>query len=158
MTYEQALNKAASYCSKAERAPQDVIDKLHDWKVEETDVDKIVDWLKMERFLSEERFVHAYVNDKFIYERWGRIKISYSLRQKGIEGSLVQNALEEVIGEDKYLETLVDLLRGKMKGMSFPLDQKNRAKLYRFAVSRGFESSYYSKALQQLKINEEVDD
>lgn len=158
MTYEQALNKAASYCSKAERAPQDVIDKLHDWKVEETDVDKIVDWLKMERFLSEERFVHAYVNDKFTYERWGRIKISYSLRQKGIEGSLVQNALEEVIGEDKYLETLVDLLRGKMKGMSFPLDQKNRAKLYRFAVSRGFESSYYSKALQQLKINEEVDD
>lgn len=158
MTYEQALNKAASYCSKAERAPQDVIDKLHDWKVEETDVDKIVDWLKKERFLSEERFVHAYVNDKFIYERWGRIKISYSLRQKGIEGSLVQNALEEVIGEDKYLETLVDLLRGKMKGMSFPLDQKNRAKLYRFAVSRGFESSYYSKALQQLKINEEVDD
>ncbi len=155
MEYEQALNRAAAYCSQAERAPQDVEQKLTAWEVSDTDAERIVEFLRKERFLDEQRYVHAFVNDKFIYERWGRIKIVYALRQKGMTGAIVQNMLEDVIDDEKYLETLTDLLRTKMRGMKLPLDQKDRAKLYRFAGSRGFESGVIGVAIRQLGCPEE---
>ncbi|MBR0037069.1 MAG: RecX family transcriptional regulator [Bacteroidales bacterium] len=154
MTYEQALNRAASYCSKAERAPQEVREKLQAWEVSESETDRILQWLKDEHFLSEERFVHAFVNDKFTYDRWGRIKITYALRQKGLSGALVQNTLDDVIDEEKYVETLTDLLRGKMRGMTKPIGPKDRAKLYRFAASRGFETGVCAQALQRLQVSD----
>ncbi len=159
MTYEQALNKAAAYCSKAERAPRDVADKLRDWDVDEESVDKVLDWLTKENFLSEERFAHAFVNDKYHFERWGRIKIGYALRQKGIAGSLVQNTLDDVIDAESYLQTAVDLLRAKLRGASGKtLDAKARAAVYRFAAQRGFEADICRKALQELQIADNDDE
>lgn len=159
MTYEQALNKAAAYCSKAERAPRDVASKLRDWDVDEESVDKVLDWLTKENFLSEERFAHAFVNDKYHFERWGRIKIGYALRQKGIEGSLVQNTLDDVIDPESYLQTAVDLLRTKLRGASGKaLDAKTRAAVYRFAAQRGFEADICRKALQELQIADDNDE
>lgn len=157
MEYEKALNRAAAYCSQAERAPQDVEEKLQSWEVAENDAERIMEFLRKERFLDESRFVHAFINDKFTYERWGKIKIVYALRQKGMTGSIVQNMFEDVIDEEKYLETLTDLLQSKMRGMKLPLEQKDRAKLYRFAAQRGFESSAIGSALRRLGSQEEDD-
>ena len=148
MTYEQVLNKICNYCGQAERAPQDVQQKLTAWEVEEGDIERIMEYLRKERFLDEQRFVHAFVNDKFTYERWGRIKISYALRQKGFKGAIVQNTMEDVIDDDQYLETLASLIAGKMRGMSLPLEQKDRAKLYRFAAQRGFETDLIGEAIR----------
>ena len=150
MTYEQALNRAAAYCSQAERAPHDVEQKLCDWEVAEADAARIMQRLRDEHFLDEARFVHAFVNDKFTYERWGRVKIAYALRQKGIAGALVQNTMADVIDEEAYVETLADLLRGKMRGMKLPLATNDRAKIYRFAAQRGFESPVIGQALRRL--------
>lgn len=158
MTPDQALNRAAAYCSQAERAPQDVEDKLRNWEVSDEDIEQIMQRLRDDNFLNEERYVHAFINDKFLYERWGRIKIIFALRQKGISGSIVNNTLDDVIDPDAYLETLTDLLRAKMRGMSVPLDQRNRAKLYRFAQQRGFEAGFISRALSVLNSCSDDDD
>ena len=157
MTYEQALNRIAAYCSRGERAPQDVEQKLRDWELADEEVERIMQRLRDEHFLDEARFVHAFVNDKFTYERWGRVKITYGLRQKGITGTLVQNTLADVIDDEAYLATLVELLRGKMRGMKTPLATPDRAKLYRFAAQRGFESSAIGQALNRLNVADEDD-
>ncbi|MBQ7239132.1 MAG: RecX family transcriptional regulator, partial [Bacteroidales bacterium] len=117
MTYEQALNRAAAYCSQAERATQEVLQKLESWEVSDEDAARILEFLRKESFLDEQRYVHAFVNDKFTYERWGRIKIVYALRAKGVTGAVVTNTLDDVIDPDQYVETLTDLLRAKMRGM-----------------------------------------
>lgn len=150
MDYATALNRAAAYCSQAERSVRDVADKLRDWEVSDEDAERIVEHLHEENFLNEERYVHAFVNDKFRYERWGRIKIAYALRQKGIQGALVSNTIDDVIDDDEYLETLTDLLRPKLRGMQQPLQPKDRAKIYRFGMQRGFESATISAALRAL--------
>ncbi|MBP5680274.1 MAG: RecX family transcriptional regulator [Bacteroidales bacterium] len=155
MTYEQALNRAAAYCSQAERATQEVLQKLEAWEVSDEDAARILEFLRKERFLDEQRYVHAFVNDKFTYERWGRIKIVYALRAKGVTGAVVNNTLDDVIDPDRYVETLTDLLRAKMRGMKTPLAPNDRAKLYRFAAQRGFESAVVGQALCQLNVPEE---
>lgn len=152
MTYEQALNRAAAYCSQAERATQEVLQKLEAWEVSDEDAARILEFLRKERFLDEQRYVHAFVNDKFTYERWGRIKIVYALRAKGVTGAVVTNTLDDVIDPDQYVETLTDLLRAKMRGMKTPLAPNDRAKLYRFAAQRGFESAVVGQALQRLHV------
>lgn len=155
MTYEQALNRAAAYCSQAERATQEVLQKLEAWEVSDDDAARILEFLRKERFLDEQRYVHAFVNDKFTYERWGRIKIVYALRAKGVTGAVVTNTLDDVIDPDQYVETLTDLLRAKMRGMKTPLAPNDRAKLYRFAAQRGFESAVVGQALQRLHVPDE---
>ena len=155
MTYEQALNRAAANCSQAERATQEVLQKLESWEVSDDDAARILEFLRKERFLDEQRYVHAFVNDKFTYERWGRIKIVYALRAKGVTGAVVTNTLDDVIDPDQYVETLTDLLRAKMRGMKTPLAPNDRAKLYRFAAQRGFESAVVGQALQRLHVPDE---
>ena len=155
MTYEQALNRAAAYCSQAERATQEVLQKLEAWEVSDEDAARILEFLRKERFLDEQRYVHAFVNDKFSYERWGRIKIVYALRAKGVTGAVVNNTLDDVIDPDRYVETLTDLLRAKMRGMKTPLAPNDRAKLYRFAAQRGFEGAVVGQALQRLNVPDE---
>lgn len=146
MTYEQALNRAASLCSSCERCPADIQSKALGWGLSEEEAARLVAHLIEENFLNEERFARAFANDKYRFQHWGRIKIQYALRAKGIRDSLIEIALEEVAEEEDYLDDCVALLQHRMQGMEVPLSQADRARLYRFAAQRGFESSVISKA------------
>lgn len=150
LTYEQALNRAAAYCSKAEHCADEVSRKVIEWGRTPADAERIVQWLRDERFIDDARYVRAFVHDKFNYAHWGRMKIAYTLRMKHLSDALIQEALAEVSDSDDYLETLVSLLRNKMRGMELPLSQNDRAKLYRFAMQRGYESDDIGKAIKQL--------
>lgn len=148
MTYDQALNRAASLCSQSERAPQDIYQKALDWGLSDDDASRLIAYLTQEHFLDERRFARAFVGDKFRFEHWGRIKISYALRAKGISSAIVSEAMEERIDEEEYQSACDELLKGRMRGMSLPLSQADRARLYRFLAQRGFESSVISRALR----------
>lgn len=156
LTYDQALNKAAAMCSQGEKCPNDIFEKVVSWGLSEQDAAKMVGYLTKEGFLNEARYAKAFVNDKFRFEHWGKIKISYILRGKGIDDSLISAAFDEKIDPEEYLETCTDLLKNKMRGMDQPLSQNDRAKLFRFASQRGFESFVFSKALSRCHV--ETDD
>lgn len=153
LTFDQALSKAAHLCSQAEKAPQDIYEKLLTWGIDEDTANQIVSRLKEEKYLDESRFAHAYIHDKFAYEHWGKIKIAYNLRNKGVQDRLIENMLDDVIDDEEYVNVLADLLKGKMRGMDFPLSQNDRAKLYRFAAQRGFDMHTISTILNKLQKN-----
>lgn len=150
LTYEQALLRASSLCSQAEKAPQDIYNKALAWGLSETDSARLVAQLIEENFLSEERYAHAFVNDKYRFAHWGRIKVIHALRAKGIGESAIQTALEEKVEEEDYDQTCRDLLQTRMKNMSLPLSLQDRARLYRYAAQRGFESGVISRALDAI--------
>lgn len=150
LTYEQALLRASSLCSQAEKAPQDIYEKAQTWGLPEEDAARLVARLIEENFLSEERFARAFVSDKFRFAHWGRIKVIYALRAKGISEAAINAALEEKVEEEDYAETCRDLLRARMKNMPLPLSMQDRARLYRYAAQRGFESGIISRALDAI--------
>lgn len=149
-TYDQALYKAAALCSRGEHCPSDIFQKVQEWGLPANEASKIVSYLIEEKYLDEKRFVHAFVNDKFTYQHWGRVKISYALRLKGTDDVLIANAMDEVIEPEAYLAVCTALIQSKIKGMELPLSQADRAKVYRFAAQRGFESSVISKSLSKI--------
>lgn len=150
LTYDQALNRAAALCSQSERCPGDVYTKAQSWGLTEPEAARLVGYLTHEGFLDEARFARAFVSDKFRFEQWGRVKISYALRAKGIDDNLIDEVLDEKIDPDEYLATCTDLLNKKMRTLDLPLSLADRARLLRFAAQRGFESYIITKALHNI--------
>ncbi|MDR1680047.1 MAG: RecX family transcriptional regulator [Prevotellaceae bacterium] len=149
LTYEQALHRAAALCTASEKCSADINEKLLAWGINPSDAEKIIDYLTKEKFLDDARFAHAFVRDKFRFNKWGRQKIAFALKMKNISPALIADALAEIDSE-VYCETLVELLRAKQRGMKFKNDADRRAKLYRFALSRGFELSAVGEVWKRL--------
>jgi len=148
-SFDELLHKAASYCSISEHCISEVELKLKAWGVASDKADKIIDRLKEDDFINEKRYCIAFVKDKFRFNKWGKIKISYALKQKGLDNNLIQNALN-TIDEGEYQEMLAELLKAKLQTIKWEYEYEKMGKLFNFAQSRGFESAVIDKAVRNL--------
>ena len=138
ITEEEALNRMAAYCSTAEHCKAEVNEKLQKWGLPYEVINRIIDRLVVEKFIDEERYCRAFVNDKFRFAKWGKMKIAQGLYMKKIPSDVAWRHLNE-IDEEEYLSILRDLLASKRKSIHAKDDYELNGKLMRFAVSRGFE-------------------
>ena len=144
----EALHALAAYCSRGERCVSDIKRKLAQWEIPESDQNNILKRLQDEKFLDEERFCRAYVNDKSKYSKWGAYKIRFELKKKQIPDSLIREALKN-IAPDENEERLLQLLQAKQKSVTGNNDFEIRQKLTRFAAGRGFSLEEIEKALRK---------
>lgn len=134
---KQWLNSMMVYCSRSERCVLDVLNKLYAAGLGEEESDEIVQCLVEQGYIDEQRYANAFVNDKFRFNKWGKLKITHALRQKKIPTVVIQNALE-TLDEDAYSHVLLQLIEAKKKTVKGTAAQQ-KAAVMRFAVSRGFE-------------------
>ncbi|MDD4922436.1 MAG: regulatory protein RecX, partial [Bacteroidales bacterium] len=110
--YSEALAFAAAYCSASEHCRSEVLDKTARFELSKDEELKLIQRLQQEGFLDEKRYIRAFVSDRFRFNKWGRIKIRYLLRQKGVSAELIEEGLEAIPEED-YQEMLLTLLKQK---------------------------------------------
>ncbi len=133
------LHKAQTICSKSEKCKSDIIKYLIKFDLSESDIDTIINELIAEKFIDDSRYAKFYVNDKLKFNKWGKIKIRYSLRQKQIDKHIINDVLQQ-IDDDVYIETLKTLIEQKSRSIKKSNDEiKKKSALLRFATSRGFE-------------------
>lgn len=149
ITPENAFLRLATMCARCEQAEGDLRRKLHDWGLAQTDASAVIQRLKQERYLDNGRFARAYCRDKLRFNGWGRIKIEYMLRGKGIEQENIDAALGE-IDEQQYVDILHEVLATKAKTLSGKPQEQARAALMRFAASRGFEPALIFPAVSLI--------
>ena len=123
--------------------------KLRKWQLPEGAEERILKRLVKERFIDENRYAHAYVRDKFRYNRWGSDKIERMLRMKGISSDDIKDALKE-ISDDESNETLSTLLKNKIRSVKYKTEYELYVKLLRFAVSRGFTLEHAKHCLEDI--------
>jgi regulatory protein len=157
VNYRQALSKAMGMCSQSERCRFDIVAKLRQWELSEDEISEAVDYLVKEHFLDEERFVRFYVNDKLRFNKWGRVKLSYMLRQKQIPENIIRDELSR-IDNDFYEKTLYDLLSSKVKSVKGASGYERKGKLAVFAQSHGFEAELAFRVAGKLIGNEGAHD
>lgn len=148
-TLDELLHKAASYCSISEHCISEVEDKLTAWGISNENKNEIIDKLIAENFINEKRFCIHFVKDKFRFNKWGKIKISYALKQKRLDDNLINEALKS-IDEGEYDEMLASILKTKLIGLKYEHEYEKQGKLYNFAQSRGFESAVINRVLRTL--------
>lgn len=147
ITIEEAKIKATTYCYKSEKCIAEVREKLYAWGITNNrDSELIINFLLEENFINEERYANAYVRDKFRFNKWGRKKISMMLYSKQIDNVTIREALTE-IDEEEYLSTLKKLLEAKATKISATSEYEKQSKLFKFALSRGFESAIISRLI-----------
>ena len=148
MDKKTAKSKLAKLCSIKELCRYDAIEKLHKWEIF-NEAEDIVDWLEDEKFIDQGRYARFYVRDKYRFNKWGRIKISYHLKYKNIAEQDISEALKE-INEKEYNDILFSLISQKYKSLKDEDPLQKKSKLYRFAQSRGFESDLIFKQIEAI--------
>lgn len=146
---KEALNRMAAYCSSTERCIQDVEKKLSSFDLLPDACQRIISCLVQEKFINESRYATSFTHDKLQFNKWGRIKIDYEMKKKGIPTSIRQKAIEE-IDQNLYKEILCTILKDKKKTIKAKDKREEYYKLLRFAVNRGFESHAINTCLKGL--------
>jgi len=153
LTSEQtiAYDKAAFLCSRSEHCSSDIQEKLKLWGFSAEDSVLVIAKLVEEKYIDDERFARAYVNDKFRFNHWGKQKIAFMLHSKNISSEIMELAFNE-IEDEGYSNELRRLLTDKEKSIKAKDQYDKRNKLMRFAMGRGFESSQIYAVLKELGI------
>lgn len=150
LTEEQALAKAAAICSGTEKCTGQIQDKLSAWGVDEEKSNRIIAYLKQEKYIDDRRYCRAYCNDKMRYNHWGRIKIRQALRMQGLTQEDIEEGLE-TINEIEYAEILKETIARKEKTLHEPDVYTRKQKLLRHAYSHGFEPELILKLVDSAE-------
>ncbi len=135
---------AAALCARRECCRTEIIAKLQSREVAPDEAEAMADRLADEGYLDDGRYARAFVADKYRFDHWGRVKMRYALRQKGIAAADINAALD-AIDEGEYRQALTDFLEAKLRTAG-PVSAddpqacfKLRQKLLRAAANRGYE-------------------
>lgn len=149
LTKEQALQKLKQYCAYQERSHKEAEQKLWDLGVRKAEHDEIISALIEENYLNEERFAIAFAGGKFRMNEWGRKKIYYGLKEKGVSEYNIKKAMKEINEEayDKTLRTLAEKKYGQLKGEQYLIRKK---KTIDYLLQKGFEQELVTPILNQI--------
>lgn len=154
MTYEMALQRLSALCASAEHCEYEMTEKMRKWEVEESDRERIMEYLRKAKFVDDERYARAFVKDKIKYNKWGRRKVEQGLWAKHIAEDIRQRVLDEV-DESQYKSVLNDLLKSKRRSIKAANDYEMNRKLIKFALSRGFDYSIIRQCIDCDDYDEE---
>ena len=149
-TPQQSLPKAKHYCAYQERSHREVKDKLYSFGLNTKEVDQIVSTLIEENYLNEERYAIQFAGGHFRSKKWGRVKITYALKQKQVSPYCIKKALKQ-IDEDEYLKTLQKLFEEKLRTLK---SEKNsfikKRKLQDHLMQKGFETDLIRELIKEI--------
>lgn len=148
--YKQILDRAARICSGSEKCSHDIKQKMILWGLGEEDAEKALAYLVENKFIDDRRYAGYFVRDKLRFNKWGRTKISFSLRQKNIDELIIEDCISE-INPELYMEIIDEIIRNKMKSVGSIKIAANKAKVLRFAAQKGFTSSEIFDALDRIQ-------
>ena len=137
ITEEQALQRLAADCARAEHCSYEMTERMRRWGLSEEAQAHVMQRLIAEHYVDDERYALAFVRDKLRYNKWGERKIEQALWQKHIDEEIRQRALDTISTED-YVSVLRPMLQQKRRTTSAASDYELKQKLMRFAMGRGF--------------------
>ena len=175
MTKEHALNRLMGECSRNEMCSGQVRAKLEKWMaaqkavvLTQPDIEEIIKTLVKEKFIDDARFAGAYVRDRYKFYGWGPRKAEFQMKTMGIPVEIIK----ETIAAESQLaaETLKKIVAAKSaevkrrseraashkndddsadENNSYQAQQQERAKIIKFALSRGFDYGEIMKAIKE---------
>lgn len=138
---------ATSRCAQKEHCRSEMGAKLKTKGASPDEVTSILNRLEAESYINEARYAAAFASDKFRFDHWGRTKIRYALRQKGIPDHTADEAMECIPGE-AYQAALAAFIAAKRANTKAPTAYGVNQKIARAAIAKGYEPSLVFSALK----------
>ncbi len=140
------VEKIMRYCAYRERCTSEVENKLKTLTDNSLERDKVMKALLDDGFVDDRRYAEIFTKSKIHQQHWGRNKISSALKTKHIATEIINDVMSE-IDEDEQIEILESLI--KSKKIDEPDASKRRAKMVRYAMSKGFSIGQIEQVLKE---------
>ncbi len=146
---EEIFAKLARLCSRSEECSPDIRKKIRDLGGDPDMQERIINKLKDEKFIDDTRYSTSYASDKFRMNQWGRIKIRYYLKMKGLPEQVIDAGLA-AIDEGQYIKILIKIMKDKAKAVKKANKFEKMGQIIRFTQSRGFEPELIHRHIQTV--------
>lgn len=146
------LNKAYFFLKFRPRTEKEIRDYLYK-KIINThysrdDAEKIINKLKEDQLIDDEKFIDLFVKDRTALKPKGKKLLIKELKQKGISDELIEKYFSEnIIDEEKLALKTLSQRWPRLKNLE---EKKRFEKSARFLLSRGFDYQTTKKAIAQL--------
>lgn len=150
LSEQQVFLKLSALCASAEHCSYEMTEKMRRWQVADDVQAKVMQRLVSGKYVDDERYARSFVNDKIKYNKWGRRKVEQALYMKHIPQQVIARALDEV-DPQVYDGILRPLLQAKSKTVKARNDYELKAKLTKFALSRGFTPEVIRRCIGDLE-------
>ena len=140
--------RALGYLGKREYSYAELGHKLKAYAEEGDDVAALLEDFKQRGWISDARFTEQIVHAR--QAKFGSARIANELREKGVAGHLIQDAIDQV--KDNELDNATEVWRKKFK--AGPKSREEWAKQARFLQSRGFGFDLIKKVLNAKEAEE----
>ena len=142
------LEKMRSYCMYQERSIQEVKKKLTCLQVISKTKSKIINHLIDNDYLNEVRFAKSFIQGKLRIKKWGRIKLNYELRIRGVKKFIIDEQINKISNDD-YYDYFNEFSNNKIKILKGSKDQKKRSFINYFTY-RGRENNLIYEKLNEI--------
>jgi len=151
--FKNILLRMCNLCARSEKCEFDIEQKLNKLEIDDESKDEIIEYLKVNNYINNQRYTDAFVNDKFKFNKWGKQKIRQYLKFKRIETIFVEKSLNN-LNEDDYVNILTEILRSKRKQIKDENEYKVMQKLVNHAISKGFEIDLVLKIISNNNLSQ----
>ena len=142
---KSALNKIINYCNYRDRSTKEIKIKLLDLNYSIEIIDSAISQAIELGIVDNFRFSKSFSRGKNQKNRWGKIKIAYELKNKGLNNKEITFGLES-IGEKSYYKILMKSIEVyKRKSKNF---EKN--KLIKHLINKGYETALVISTIKKL--------
>lgn len=129
------------------KTEKQLIDYLYKNKISGEIIDTVIPILNEKKYLNDEDYARRYLNDAMNIKKYGKIKIVYMLRSKGIKNAIIEKIMRDYDYELEYLNA-EDLLSKKLVSEEKDSKKINSAKKY--LQGRGFEFEIINFAVDEF--------
>lgn len=147
---DKAFQKIKHYCAYQERCHYEVKEKLFGMGLHKAEVELLLSRLIEEDYLNEGRFAIQFAGGHFRLKQWGKVKISYELKQKRVSSYNIKQALSE-INMDEYLVTLQKLAVAKWNALKNEQYLNRQAKTSGYLVRKGYEPALVQQVIAKIR-------
>ena len=134
LSRDGAMQIAMKFCGYRERSKKEVEDKLIAKSFNQKIIKVCIDRLVELDFLNNIRFSKSFSRGKNNNNRWGKNKIKFHLKNKGLTDDEINIGIES-IDEESYL----NILKKNIEIYNKKLKEPNRNKLIGHLINKGYE-------------------
>jgi regulatory protein len=154
LLYEEELSKAKSYVygilARRMYTTREIRDKL----VEREYVDKIIEdviaTLERYGYLNDRTYAQEWIESRMRSKPKGKIALKRELERKGIDRSIIEEALSQAFDQSKESEMALDLARRKARSYNADDPVAAKRKLQSFLIRRGFDFETVKDVIEQV--------
>ena len=142
---KSALNKIINYCNYRDRSTKEIKIKLLDLNYSIEIIDSAISQAIELGIVDNFRFSKSFSRGKNQKNRWGKIKIAYELKNKGLNNKEITFGIESIEEKTYYKVLMKSIEVYKRKSKNF---EKN--KLITHLINKGYETSLVITTIKKL--------